>query len=129
MGSRAARSKAGVWSSWSSPSGGPRPGRSRLGTARCTRLPNGGYIASVKGSSPRSTQVSTEQIERELLRLPASERARLAERLIASLDEDSEVDRAWAEEVRRRDEELDSGAVQSLPLKDSLRDLRNQLEW
>jgi len=73
--------------------------------------------------------MSTEQIERELLRLPASERARLAERLIASLDEDSEVDRAWAEEVRRRDEELDSGALQSLPLKDSLRDLRNQLGW
>lgn len=73
--------------------------------------------------------MSTEQIERELLRLPASERARLAERLIASLDEDSEVDRAWAEEVRRRDEELDSGAVQSLPLEDSLRDLRNQLGW
>jgi len=73
--------------------------------------------------------VSTEQIERELLRLPASERARLAERLIASLDEDSEMDRAWAEEVRRRDGELDSGAVQSLPLEDSLRDLGNQLGW
>jgi len=73
--------------------------------------------------------MSTEQIERELLRLPASERARLAERLIASLDDDGEVDRAWADEVRRRDEELDSGAVQSLPLEDSLRDLRNQLGW
>ena len=73
--------------------------------------------------------MSTEQIERELLRLPASERARLAERLIASLDEDSEMDRAWAEEVRRRDGELDSGAVQSLPLEDSLRDLGNQLGW
>ncbi len=73
--------------------------------------------------------MSTEQIEQELLRLPASERARLAERLIASLDEDAEVDRAWVEEVRRRDEELDSGAVQSLPLEDSLRDLRDQLGW
>lgn len=73
--------------------------------------------------------MSTEQIERELLRLPASERARLAKRLIASLDEDSEVDRAWVEEVRRRDEELDSGAVQSLPLEDSLRDLRQQFGW
>jgi putative addiction module component (TIGR02574 family) len=73
--------------------------------------------------------MSTEQIERELLRLPASERARLAERLIASLDEDAEVDRAWVEEVRRRDEELDSGAVQALPLEDSLRDLRDQLGW
>ncbi len=79
--------------------------------------------------SPRSTQMSTEQIERELLRLPASERARLAERLIASLDEDAEIDRAWVEEVRRRDQGLDSGAVQSLPLEDSLRDLRYQLGW
>lgn len=65
----------------------------------------------------------------ELLRLPASERARLAERLIASLDEDAELDRAWVEEVRRRDEELDSGAVESLPLEDSLRDLGDQLGW
>ncbi len=73
--------------------------------------------------------MSTEQLERELLRLPASERVRLAERLIASLDEDAEVDRAWVEEVRRRDEELDSAAVQSLPLEDSLRDLRGQLGW
>ena len=73
--------------------------------------------------------MSTEQIERELLRLPASERARLAERLIASLDEDAEIDRAWVEEVRRRDQGLDSGAVQSLPLEDSLRDLRYQLGW
>ena len=73
--------------------------------------------------------MSTEQIERELLKLPAAERARLAERLIASLDEDAEVDRAWIEEARRRDEELDSGAVRALPLEDSLRDLRNKFGW
>jgi hypothetical protein len=73
--------------------------------------------------------MSTEQIERELLRLPASDRARLAERLIASLDDDAEVELAWIEEVRRRDRELDSGAVQALPLADSLRDLRIELGW
>ena len=73
--------------------------------------------------------MSTEQIERELLKLPAAERARLAERLIASLDEDAEVNRAWIEEARRRDEELDSGAVRALPLADSLRDLRNKFGW
>ena len=73
--------------------------------------------------------MSREQIERELLKLPAAERARLAERLITSLDEDAEVDRAWIEEARRRDEELDSGAVQALPLEDSLRDLRNKFGW
>jgi len=87
-----------------------------------TGLPNCEYKATV-GRVPhlRSMQISTEQMEQELLRLPASERARLAERLIASLDEDAEVDRAWVEEVRRRDAELDSGAVQSLPLEDSLK--------
>ena len=69
--------------------------------------------------------MSTEQIERELLKLPASERARLAERLMASLDEEAEVDLAWIEEARRRDEELESGAVEALPLEDSLRDLRS----
>jgi len=82
-----------------------------------------------RAPSPRRTQMSAEQIEREPLRLPVSERARLAERLIASLDEDAEVNRAWVEEVRRRDEELDAGAVQPLPLEDSLRDLRDQLGW
>ncbi len=73
--------------------------------------------------------MSTEQIEWELLKLPASERARLAERLIASLDEEAEVDRAWIEEARRRDEEFDSGAVAALALEDSLRDIRNRFGW
>ena len=69
--------------------------------------------------------MSTEQIERELLKLPASERARRTERLMAGLDEEAEVDLAWIEEARRRDEELESGAVEALPLEDSLRDLRS----
>ncbi len=41
--------------------------------------------------------MSTEQIERELLKLPASERARLAERFIASLDEEAERSRTPSE--------------------------------
>ncbi len=73
--------------------------------------------------------MSTERIERELLKLPASERARLAERLIASLDEEAKVDRVWIEEARRRDEAFDSGAVEALPLEDSLGDLKNRFGW
>ena len=64
--------------------------------------------------------MTTEQIEQELLKLPAAERARLAERLIASLDEDSDVEAAWIAEVRRRDEELQSGAVSAIPAEDAL---------
>ena len=56
-----------------------------------------------------------EDIESAAMQLSRAERARLAERLIASLDEDAEIEQAWAEEVRRRVEELHSGAVQSIP--------------
>lgn len=93
-----------------------------------TRWPNQGYNINVFTSiRPQSIQMSTEQIERELLKLPASERARLAERLIASLDEEAEVDQAWLVEVRERDREIDPHAVETLPLKDALRTLRNRL--
>jgi len=56
-----------------------------------------------------------EQIEAEARRLPRDERARLAEALISSLDEEAEVERAWAIEIRRRVEELRSGAVEGIP--------------
>lgn len=54
---------------------------------------------------------SVEILEAEALRLSASERARLIERLIASLDADPAVDEAWAAEVERRNAELESGKV------------------
>lgn len=52
-----------------------------------------------------------EALEAEALRLTATERARLIERLIASLDIDPEVEDAWAAEVERRNAEIESGAV------------------
>ena len=55
-----------------------------------------------------------EQIEAEARRLPREDRARLAESLISSLDDEAEVERAWADEIRTRVEELRSGAVESI---------------
>jgi putative addiction module component (TIGR02574 family) len=52
-----------------------------------------------------------ETLEAEALRLSAAERARLVERLIASLDIDPELEEAWAVEVERRNAEIESGAV------------------
>lgn len=46
--------------------------------------------------------MTIEQVEAEVLRLPRAERARLAELLISSLDEDSEIERAWEDEAERR---------------------------
>lgn len=56
-----------------------------------------------------------EALEAEILRLPAAERARLVERLIASLDTDPEIEGAWVTEVERRQAEIESGATSLLP--------------
>ena len=48
------------------------------------------------------------QIEAEVLSLP------IAEALIASLDEDTEIERAWDVEVARRWAEIEAGTVQTV---------------
>jgi putative addiction module component (TIGR02574 family) len=74
-----------------------------------------------------------EQLESEALELPVRERARLAQRLIASLDDDSaedpaEVERAWEEEIRRRVAEIDAGGAELIPAEQALAELRSQLQ-
>ena len=54
---------------------------------------------------------NVETLEAEALQLSPAERARLIERLIASLDIDPEVEDAWVAEVERRNAEIESGAV------------------
>ena len=71
--------------------------------------------------TPRS--VTREQLEIEARTLPRDERARLAEALIASLEEEAEVELAWQQEVRRRVKELDAGTVQAIPGEDVLAEL------
>ena len=56
-----------------------------------------------------------EILEAEAMQLSPGERARLIERLISSLDIDPAVEDAWAAEVERRNEEIESGAVSLLP--------------
>ncbi len=73
-----------------------------------------------------------EQLEAEALNLPASERARLAQRLFASLDDEEatdpqEVERAWGEEVRRRLEAHHAGEVQTIPASEVLARARARL--
>jgi putative addiction module component (TIGR02574 family) len=68
-----------------------------------------------------------EALEAELLQLPAAERARLVERLIASLDADPEVEQAWAAEVERRQAEIESGAVPLLPGPETLAEIKAKL--
>ena len=67
---------------------------------------------------------NVEELEAEALRLSSGERARLVERLIASLDIDPEIEEAWAAEVERRHAEIESGAVSLLPGPETLTKLK-----
>jgi putative addiction module component (TIGR02574 family) len=56
------------------------------------------------------------RFEAKALKLPPEERARLAERLISSLDRgaDAESEELWLREAERRLEELESGKVSTV---------------
>jgi putative addiction module component (TIGR02574 family) len=68
-----------------------------------------------------------ETVEAAALQLPPTERARLVERLIASLDVDPEVEEAWAAEAERRNAEVESGEVSLLPGPEALAELKKML--
>jgi len=69
--------------------------------------------APVLGS--RAVADPVRKIEAEALKLPAKQRARIAERLIASLEDEAEPESQplWLEEAERRLDELFSGKVTS----------------
>ena len=83
----------------------------------------------MKGHSSEEVPMTVDQIELEALKLPAPQRARLAERLISSLDDESEIEKEWLVEVRRRDAELDSSEVEGIPLEDALSSVRGKFDW
>jgi hypothetical protein len=65
-----------------------------------------------------------ELLEAEALKLASADRALLAEHLIASLDEDNEIEACWAAEVKKRVAELDSGGAKNISLTEALSDAR-----
>ncbi|HEY6327875.1 MAG TPA: addiction module protein [Blastocatellia bacterium] len=71
---------------------------------------------------------TVEGLEADAMQLSAPERARLIERLIASLDADPEVEEAWAAEVERRQAEIDSGAVSLLSGPETLAKLKAEFQ-
>ena len=69
------------------------------------------------------------QLEKRVLSLPTEERARLAERLIASLDDlnDEENERLWLDEAERRLEAYRAGRIGARPADDVIQDARHSL--
>ena len=61
-----------------------------------------------------------EIVEAQALKLTAEERAQPADRLIASLFGDHETEEAWAAEVERRVEEIESGRAKLVPAAEAI---------
>lgn len=68
-----------------------------------------------------------EDIEAAALQLAPVERARLAERLLVSLDEDDEILAAWVEEAERRGEAYDRGEMGAIDFDESIARLKAKL--
>ena len=66
------------------------------------------------------------ELESKVLKLPRWERARLAQRLISSLDQevDADVEKLWLQEAERRLGELKSGKVAGIPAEKVIRKAR-----
>lgn len=65
----------------------------------------------------RSVSTTLKKVEDDALKLPARSRARLAERLIMSLEEaaDPDAEHDWLIEINRRSIELKTGKVTGIP--------------
>lgn len=71
---------------------------------------------------------TVEELEAEVLSLSSAQRARLVEKLIASLDSEPDIENAWAAEVERRHAEIESGAVSLLSGPEAMARLRAKFQ-
>ena len=70
-----------------------------------------------------------EELSQKARALPPEERVRLAEELLATVQEvDAEVDAAWDEEIRRRVAEIDSGTAKLIPAEEVFAEVRRLLK-
>ena len=60
---------------------------------------------------------SIAELESQALQLAPEDRVSLADRLLASVSADNEVDDAWSQEAERRLAELEDGTVAAVPLE------------
>ncbi len=68
-------------------------------------------------------------LEKEVLELPPRSRMRLAEKIMASIDDYStpELEAAWDDEIARRVQEIKSGAEKGIPAEDVMKEARRAL--
>jgi len=71
--------------------------------------------------------LSLEDIEAAALQLPTGDRAKLAERLLISLEEDDEILASWVEEAERRGDAYDRGEMEAIDFDESIAQIRARL--
>jgi putative addiction module component (TIGR02574 family) len=71
--------------------------------------------------------IPLEVLEAEVLSLSPTERSRLLDKLLASLDPDPEWEDAWAQEVDKREAEIAAGRSTWLPGEEVVARLRAKL--
>jgi putative addiction module component (TIGR02574 family) len=73
---------------------------------------------------------SLPEIEKDALKLSAEDRARLAVRLLSSLEETTEspeeIEKLWIAEADRRFQELRDGVVKGIPAREVFAELRKK---
>ncbi|WP_374277488.1 addiction module protein [Azonexus sp.] len=68
-----------------------------------------------------------EDIEAAALQLAPADRAKLAERLLISLDEDDEILASWVEEAERRGDAYERGEMEAIDFDESIARLKAKL--
>lgn len=67
-------------------------------------------------------------LEKDVMRLPPEDRARLAVRILSSLEETTEspeeIEKLWIAEAERRFQELREGVVKGIPAQEVFAELR-----
>lgn len=81
-------------------------------------------------SNTLAIKMNIQIIEKEILHLPIEDRARLAEKLLSSLDtlSETEVEKLWFVEAQRRAEEIDNGIVQLVTSEEAERRIQSILK-
>lgn len=88
------------------------PNKQRVNARTCGKL----CSTAILHTAERLMSTTLETLQAEVLRLSPKDRARLLDRLIASLDVDTEAESAWDALADQREGEMETGAVQPVPL-------------
>ena len=73
--------------------------------------------------------MTVNDLESEVLKLDPRERARIAQRLLESLETlaESEIDSLWYDEAERRDREIDEDPSRAIPADEVMREARTRV--